>query len=130
LRDTCALVAYLTGEAGSDHVEAVLNDHECHLHSLMVYEFFKDTLRRTSSFDDADELLRDLDALGVARTDTMDDAVLKEAAHVRLSRNPMALPDAFGVAVATLMGWIFLTSDRGELQPLKDAGKPIEFFRP
>jgi PIN domain nuclease of toxin-antitoxin system len=128
LLDACALIAFLNDEAGAEQVEAALNQQDCYVHAINIYELYKDCLATTDSVDDAKSLLVELESLGLQRIERLEDTVLLLAATIKLQYK-MAIPDAFGVATAIERRLIFLTSDAGELTAPRDAGMPIEFFR-
>jgi PIN domain nuclease of toxin-antitoxin system len=128
LLDACALIALLADEEGAAAVGSIVESSECHVHSINVYELYKDCLARSGSTTDADELLSDLGTLGLRRVDCMRDDELKRAAVLKVGHK-MAIPDAIGVATAEIRTLTFLTADHGELDAVKAAGSPIEFFR-
>lgn len=131
--DACALIAYVMDEDGADRVGEVISGHQCHVHCINVYELYKDAKRRNGNFLAADELLRDLEELGVRTDYNMASETLREAADLRLARASasakISIPDVIGLTASRRAGAVFLTADRAEMEPLRDQGFPIEFFR-
>lgn len=127
--DACAIIAYLRDEAGADVVETALNNDECIVHALNMCEVYKDCLARGENKQKADQLLLDLQSIGLNSCEEMDEELWKNAALLK-SKHKMSLADCFALSLAARKNGKLLTSDHHELDSLVDKGIcAIEFIR-
>ena len=124
------MMAWLKGEPGKQIVTQILRDNpgECYAHvfnlSEVYYLFF-----RTDGTVGAEAVIQALLNAGVMPREDLDTAFWKEAATFKGS-HPMALPDAFCLALARRLGGTAVTTDHAEFDPLVPLGyAPILFIR-
>jgi PIN domain nuclease of toxin-antitoxin system len=127
--DACAIIAYLRDEVGADVVETALNNDECIVHALNLCEVYKDCLVRGDDKRIADQLLLDLQSIGLYSCEEMDEKLWKNAALLK-SKHKMSLADCFALSLASRRNGKLLTSDHHELDSVVDKGIcEIEFIR-
>lgn len=128
--DACAVIAFLRDEEGAETVEAMLENNECFIHSINLYEVYKDVLLNGRATEDARAIIDDLSPV-LGRLAHCSDDEMRRAAEikVRYRGQRLAIPDAIGVAAAEHRRWIFVTSDHAELDRLESDGFPVAFFR-
>ena len=125
--DSSALLAYVRDEPGADLVGDLLDDAdiEMFVHAANLCEMFHGLLRYEGRVI-AEESLRDFLSLGVQVRSDMDEEFWRDAAELiarqRLAGVGLPLGDALGVALARRLDAEFVTSDRGEIEPLERAG--------
>lgn len=129
--DACALIALANDELGAEKVEDIISDNECFVHSINVYELYKDSKRRNNgSHESAEEFLADLAELGVITSVDMDRETMRDAADLKEQQGgKIAIPDVIALSASRRAQATFLTSDATELGPLAANGYAIEFFR-
>ena len=127
--DACAIIAYLRDENGADAVETALNNDECIIHALNMCEVYKDCLARGEDKQKADQLLLDLQSVGLNSCEEMDEELWKDAALLK-SKHKVSLADCFALSLASRKSSRLLTSDHHELDSLVGKGIcDIEFIR-
>lgn len=124
--DSSALLVVLRGEAGAEQVEGLLEDADvpkC-IHAVNLTEVFYRVMSE-SDHATAQASVTALRAVGILERGDMDEALWRDAAALiadrRRERKPLALGDAFGVALARRLGADFVTADRVEIEPLHQA---------
>lgn len=128
--DSSAVIAYLRGEPGKERVVAVLLDDNisCRMHAVNLCEVFYDTLR-ASGESVADQVLKDLAAVGVQTVTDMGDELLKEAGRLKV-KHRISLADTFALALKRRDSAELLTADHHEFDPIVAAGESgIVFIR-
>ena len=126
--DSSAMLAYLRSEIGGDWIRDLLLDEErdvpIYAHSVNLCEVFYDAWGRNGR-DNAEASLQILRDSGIIARQDMDIAFWQDVAFLintqRRSGNRLALGDAFGLALARREQCDFYTSDRGELEAVRDA---------
>jgi PIN domain nuclease of toxin-antitoxin system len=127
--DASAVLCWLKGETGAERVEEVLAEGEPSLiHSVNLVEVHYYLLRLgPQALQVGSERM---EAAGIEVVRDMDDALLATATQVKAHQAPIALGDAFAVALTVQRGATLLTTDRGELEKVAQAGVcQIEFLR-
>ena len=128
--DACAVIAYLTGEDGSDVIEALINDAidkdaELLMHKINLYEVFYDTWKAQN--EAAAILFYDtFTNLPVSIIDSISDELMGEAARFKTEYR-VSVADSFALAAAKTHGAALVTSDHTEFDPIKEKGD-ISFF--
>ncbi len=127
--DASAILCWLFDEPGAERMRDILAGTDPTLiHAVNLVEVSYFLVRRG-------ELalrvgMERVEAAGVKVARDMDDALLAAATQVKAHQAPVALGDAFAVALAVQRQATLLTTDRGELQKVADAGIcSIEFLR-
>lgn len=127
--DSSAILCWLFGEPGVDRVRAVLesgDDVAVHAVNLVEVQYI---LRRRGQ-DPGGRATEQLDALGLAVVRDLSDAMIRVAADLKVRQSPIALGDTIAVALAIVRDATLLTTDRAELEKIRDAGLcAIEFPR-
>ena len=123
--DSSALLALLRDEIGAALVEELLAEADVpkFAHAANLCEvFYKVALEYGD--DAAREDIEDLRRLGIEERGDMDADLWLDAALLiaerRRARKPLALGDAFGVALSRRFDAEFVTADRGELESLAE----------
>ena len=135
--DSSAMLAFLADEAEANVVEALLiqadeeAEGEVYAHALNLAEVFYDVQSHTDAARAEAEIQRLL-SLGVRERNDMDGLFWRDVAdliaQVRTrsslqgTRGNLALGDAVGVALTRRLDGEFVTKDRGEIEPLHNAG--------
>lgn len=127
--DACALIAFLRDEKGADLVEAALIEGDCAAHALNACEVYKDCLTRGEPAAQADGLIDDLIATGLAIYEDMDEALWKNAARLK-TRGKIAYADCFALELSMRLGGLLYSSDHHELDAfVGQEGLTIQFIR-
>ncbi len=124
------MIAFLDNEPGADVVEAVLTEPSstCFAHIFNLTEVYYIYFRR-GGLPMAEDAIESLIAVGITVREDNDANFWKAAAMFKAS-HPMALPDAFCLALAVRMNGTIVTSDHNELDPIVPLGiAPILFIR-
>ncbi len=124
------MMAWLKGEPGRRVVTQILtsNPGECFAHAFNFTEVYYLIFRQGGAAR-AEAAMQALLKDGIAVREDLDTAFWREAATFKAS-HPMALPDAFCLALARRLGGTAVTTDHAEfdaLIPLNYA--PILFIR-
>ncbi len=142
--DSSAMIAQLTGEPEGEAVNALLvqrndesEDISLFAHSVNLCEVFYHVVAPRNA-QVAEESLQRLFEDGVIERNDMDGAFWRQiAGNIVAARSlikpdgtraALALGDAFGVTLANRLGSDFMTKDRGEIEPLHDAGMVSALF--
>jgi len=120
--DTCAIIAFLKGEAGSDVVENALLDtnSQCMAHAINLCEVYYD-FHRAGGESAAEGAVEDMRTLGLAERSDFDEAFWKEAGKLKAG-GKISLADCFAVTLTNRVGGTLLTSDHHELDRVAAAG--------
>ena len=128
--DACAVIAFLSDEAGADEMENLFNEAErgksyLYMHNLNLLEIYYGTLR---SFGESQAVasLEKIRCLPVTFLSEIGGAVLIEAGRLKVGYR-MSLADAILVATASILGAIVVTSDHHELDAI-DTKEDIDFY--
>jgi uncharacterized protein with PIN domain len=119
--DASAVVCWLKGEPGGHRVREVLasGDHVwIHGVNLVEVQYYFER-RGPAALAGA---LTNIQASSIQVSRVMDDALLATAPGVKAHHAPIALGDAFAVALAAHEGATLLTTDHGEIGKLVGAG--------
>ncbi len=128
--DACAMLAYLSGEKGSEVVEALLADpaEVCYAHAVNLCEVYYDFLRRSDEHI-AREAVADLLAVGIIERRDLSRRFW-QAVGAHKARGRISLADCFCIALAQRLSADLVTSDRREFEPLVALGLvAIRFIR-
>ncbi len=127
--DARALVCLLLDEPGAGRVADTLLDSErAEIHAENLLEVHYRLLRDGERAYDVgcSRIL----ALGMNIVWELDETMLRVAAELKAFRTPIALGDVIAVALAVTHNSTLLTTDRAELQKIREAGLcEIEFVR-
>lgn len=120
--DASAMIAYLRGERGAEHVRESLavEPPQCLAHSVNLCEVFYYFLR-TEEEKRAQSALHDLRSVGLIVREDMDEAFWQQAGRYKI-RFHLSLADAFALSLADRFGAGVLTSDRRDFEPVAQAG--------
>ena len=124
------MMAWLKGEPGKSVVEQLLIDNpgDCYAHAFNLTEVYY-LMLRLHGMAGAEVAIQSLLDNGMICRDDLDTAFWKEAAMFKGS-HPMALPDAFCLALARRLGGTAVTTDHAEFDPLVPLNyAPILFIR-
>ncbi len=128
--DACAIIAYLRNEQGADIVESVLLNDTCVAHAINLYEVYKDCLVRGESEVLADEILDDLESIGLGFREDMDPAMWKRAATLKMEIGRISIADCLALTLSERIEGTLYTSDHHELDPVEAQGIiSIRFIR-
>lgn len=129
------MLAYLNNETGGEAIRNyVENGDEIYAHAINLCEVFYDFLR-TSPVAEAEAAIATLKTDGILERNDMDAACWRDVATLIATRRAqpahpskpsekprLALGDACGLALARRLNADFVTSDRGEIEPIQKAG--------
>ncbi|GHV76802.1 hypothetical protein AGMMS49942_16230 [Spirochaetia bacterium] len=140
--DACALIAYLKKEEGQEKVLDILQKAENETASVYmsiinlieVHYGFVDDLGK----ERAAVILNKIYNLPLQIIDTLNSHVFSEAVRFKstykgkgsISKNPLSLADAIGLATAIDRHGVFVTADGGFLEPEAVEHAPVFWFRP
>lgn len=138
--DSSAIIAQLTGEPEGEAVNALLvqrndesEDISLFAHSVNLCEVSYHVVAQRNA-QVAEESLQRLFEDGVIERNDMDGAFWRQIAGNIVAARALIKPDgtraslAFGVTFANRLGTDFMTKDRGEIEPLHDAGMVSALF--
>ena len=128
--DAGPMMAWLKGEPGKLVIEQIFVDNpgECYAHVFNLTEVYY-LFFRTGGSAGAEAAIQALLDNGVMPRGDLDTLFWKEAATFKGS-HPMALPDAFCLALARRLSDTVVTTDHAEVDPLVPLGAcPILFIR-
>lgn len=128
--DAGAVIAWLYREPGAGRLITLLADpqNEAWLHAINLTEVRYYALRRGSAA--LQTALGDITAARISISYRLDESTIAFAAHLKANYAPIALADTFAVALAVQLGATLISTDRGELEKIDQAGIcPIEFLR-
>jgi PIN domain nuclease of toxin-antitoxin system len=126
--DACAIIAYLRNEDGADIVESALLSEQCFIHSINLCEVYKDCLSRGEETSVADQIIEDLESVGLLAREDMDIDLWKQVAQMKAEIRRISYADCFGLALTQRLHGTFYSSDHHELNPISDT-YPIKFIR-
>ena len=123
--DACALIANLSGEAGGERVErlldrARLNEIHLSLHALNLYEIYYPYLRN-AGHDVAESIWSDVMAMPVKILYTFDEPLVRKAAEIKAQQR-LSVADSFLLALAVSLGAKVVTSDHHEFDAVERTG--------
>jgi predicted nucleic acid-binding protein len=122
--DACAMIAFLDNENGANMVDDLIkrgNDGEAIIcmNSINVFEVYYDRLKRDAAL--ARDFQDIFNALAIQVIHIEEAAVFTEAGRLKATYLKMSLADAFGLATASCLDGIFVTSDHHELEAIEQA---------
>ena len=128
--DACALIAYLNGESGQEKVEAVLEEAETgsaqvFMHRVNFYEVYYDAYRAGGPAV-AQQLANDVSELPIRFVETLNDALLNEAAYFKVNYK-ISLADSIALGLAKLHQAEVVTADHHEFDRVEQT-EPLRFF--
>lgn len=123
--DACALIANLSGEAGGERVEQLLdrarhNEIRLFLHALNLYEIYYPYLR-TTGHEVAESVWSDVMAMPVEISYTFDEPLVRKAAEIK-AYHRLSVADSFLLAQAVLLNAKVITSDHHEFDVVEPTG--------
>ena len=123
--DTCALIALINQENGSDVVSDLLKNAEMNkvsvkIHAVNLCEIYYDCLRRNGT-KIADALLKAVKMMPMELVDNINIKLLKKAGEIKATEK-VSLADAFAVGLAIVSKARLVTSDHHEIGPLDRKG--------
>lgn len=115
--DTCALIAFINNEQGSDRVEIVLREAltgnaEVYMNKINIYKVYYG-IYRTEGQQKANEVYSLIRKQPVNIVDTLGDLVFTEAARLKL-KYKMSVADSIALGEAVIRNASLLTSDHHE----------------
>ncbi|MBI2939359.1 MAG: PIN domain-containing protein [Chloroflexi bacterium] len=127
--DASAVLAWLKAEPGGERVREVLREGDPALiHAVNLVEVQYHLVRLGEQALQA--ATQQMQGAGIEVVRDLDDALLAKVVRLKAHHAPLALGDAFAVALAVQRSATLLTTDRGELEKVSSAGVcPIEFLR-
>ena len=129
--DACAMIAFLSGEAGADVVESALLEpgSQCLAHSINLCEVYYVFMRKGGEAT-AESALEDLKAAGVVERNDSDGAFWQEVGKFKATQVKISLADCCAITLTNRSGGLMLTSDHHELDPVAAGGLcRIKFIR-
>jgi predicted nucleic acid-binding protein len=128
--DACALIAFLDNEDGADKVNTLIkrgNDGEIILYmsSINVFEVYYDRLKRDRVL--AHDFRSTFSALSIQVLHIEETPLFAEAGRLKAAYRKISTADALGLATASCLDAIFVTSDHHELDAI-DQKEAIEFL--
>jgi predicted nucleic acid-binding protein len=128
--DSCALIAFLHNENGSDFVSDLLESAAsglCHLsiHKINLLEVYYDTLRRDGK-ETAAQVLQLVKDNRIMTLPFISDEVLEEAGRLKAAYK-ISLADSIALAEARTQNASLVTCDHHEFDPLEQT-EPISFL--
>lgn len=128
--DACAIIAYLRNEVGAHVVRDALFSSECLSHAVNLCEVYRDCLARGESGEVADELIADLEAIGLVCREDMDMAFWKRVAEIKADVKRVSYMDCFALATAERLDGVLYSSDHHEFDKVAEKGEfAIRFIR-
>ncbi len=125
--DSSALLALLRDETGADAVNELIEEADVNkcAHALNLCEVFY-RIMGIADFATAQASIETLKAAGIEERGDMDAVFWRDVAALiadrRREKQPLALGDAVGVALARRLDADFVTADRSELEAVRAAG--------
>jgi predicted nucleic acid-binding protein len=126
LLDACAILAFLTDEAGAGEVERLLREADngtarVFAHRINILEVYYNTLRGEGALK-ADAALRTIAGIPIVQVDTLTEPVLCEAGRLKAAFR-VSLADAVALAQAHALHAALVTADHHEMDPVDQAGE-------
>jgi len=120
--DTCALIALLQEEQGTDKVAAVLNaanngEAKITMHKLNLLEVYYDAYRWRGK-EQADLLLSEVKKCPIEINTEITDEIFSEAGRLKASYK-ISLADSIALAQAIVLDGEFLTADHHEFDAIE-----------
>jgi PIN domain nuclease of toxin-antitoxin system len=128
--DACAIIAFLRDESGAAVVEECLamEPPSCMVHAVNLCEVYYDFVKRSNE-EAAAAAVDTIRAIGVNVREDMDEAFWQQAGRYK-ARFRVSLGDAFVLSLADRFDAKIVTSDRGDFEPVLQAGAcSITFIR-
>jgi predicted nucleic acid-binding protein len=120
--DAGPMIAFLKGEQGGQIVAKIFIDHpgQCFAHVFNLTEVYY-VFYRSAGANAAEAAIQALLTVGVIPREDADTAFWKDAAMLK-GKHPLALPDAFCLALARRLSGITVTTDHAEFDSLVPLG--------
>ena len=117
--DACALIAYLRKEKGGEVVRDMLleSTNQCSIHSLNLCEVYYD-FERYAGLAVADEVIEIVNELGIDIIRDMDEALWKQAGHIKAIIKRISLADSFAISLAFRLKAVLVTTDHKEFDKI------------
>jgi len=127
--DSCALLAYVYNEVGSDVVESALEQADegrtkLYMNKLNLFEVYYDILR-SEGFQQAENFYSMVQMSSVNVIDSMSDSVFREAERIK-TQYKMSLADSIALGETSVLGATILTSDHHEFD-IVEQNEKIKF---
>lgn len=119
--DACAMIAYVRGEPGSEVLEGLFSEqgHLFFAHSVNMAEVYYHFLRESGE-PDAERAVYPFEH-GMSVREDGDPAFWREVARIK-APGGISLADCFCIALARRLNATIISTDRKELEPLRDRG--------
>ncbi|MCI0691519.1 type II toxin-antitoxin system VapC family toxin [candidate division KSB1 bacterium] len=129
--DACAFITVFNNEIGADKAEQLIERAESgevalYVASINIYEVYYDALR-SGSLDDAEELLNDLYALPITIVETIDQNIMRQAAHFKITHK-MSLADSIALGLAKHLNARVVSTDHHEFDAVEKSGEVKVFW--
>jgi predicted nucleic acid-binding protein len=123
--DACAVIAFLTGEKGSDKVRTLLEyaaegTSELHMHRINLLEVYYDTYK-VGGREQADRILEQILNLPITIVDDLDDDLFRKSGELKATSR-VSLADALALALAIKLDASLVSSDHHEFDVIQAAG--------
>ena len=116
--DACALIAYLNGEEGADHVETLfLSGKQVQMSCVNLLEVAYDAIKANQNPDAAEELMEEIAKLPISVIWDVPREVFLEASRLKASYR-ISLADAVAAAFSRICKGQLATSDHHEFDHL------------
>lgn len=135
--DASAILAYVNGERSADEVERLLLDagSDCLVHGVNLVEVYYQIAHKSGSAA-AEEVLADLQEVGLQIREDLDDGLRRSAGDLRVlvlrSPGPRrgSIADSLCAALAERESCPVVTSDLRDFEPLVNVGRcTVQTFR-
>jgi len=127
--DSCALLAYVYDEVGSDVVESALKQADesmavLYMNKLNLFEVYYDILR-SEGLQQAEDFYSMVQMSSINVIDGLSDFVFREAGRIK-TQYKMSLADSIALGEASVLGATILTSDHHEFD-IVEQNEKIKF---
>ena len=131
--DACALIAFLSGENGSDKVKLIFQDAFeekviLKMNQINLLEVYYNTIKKYNQ-NTANKILEEIEELPIEIIIGLKNDVLKEAGRIK-TKYKIPLGDSIAVAECIVRNGILVTSDHNDFEKLQKEEKiSINWFR-
>jgi len=128
--DSSAILCFLRDEPGAEMVEPLITDadNQHFLHAVNWVEIRY--IEQRGQLPKDNPFQQFIETVSVQISTELGSAYLEKVAALKASHPPIALGDCFAVALAHGLDATLITTDRGELEKIADAGEcKILFLR-
>ena len=131
--DACALIAFLSGENGSDKIKLILQDALqkkviLRMNQINLLEVYYNTIKKYDQ-NTANKVLEEIGELPIEIIIGLKNDVLKEAGRIK-AKYKIPLGDSIAVAECIVENGILVTSDHNDFEKVrKEENMTINWFR-